>query len=425
MVEVADIGLGSLAAEARVDVAGDRRRRGPPAGRPGAARPTSGRAPCRSWPARPGCTGPRGWSPAGPCGPAPATPGWGARRAAGGGLPPGEHVTYRLPADGLGRRGGAPGWTGCGPWSSVPASAPTWPAARGARIAGGPAARAGRAVPAVVDADGLRALGDLDTVAAVVKGRGGAAGPHPPRGRVRPPGRPASRGGPDRRRACRGRTRLGRCCLLKGLHRRWWPSPAAGSCSSTPGRPGWPPPAPATCCPGSSAPSWLGACPPWRRRPWPPTAHGRAAALGPAEGLVAVRPAGPDVPRGCPRVVAAGCRIGVRPEDWSLTAGHARSSGKLRPAWAEIDLGAIRHNAAGAGRGRRPRPGCAPWSRPAATATARSGWPGPLSRAEPPGWRWPWSRRGWSCGPRASPPRSCSSASPRPPPCPRWSRRAC
>jgi NAD(P)H-hydrate epimerase len=112
----------------------------------------------------------------------------------GGGLPPGEYVAHQLPADewvdevtahlrrvqalvigpGLGDPDGI-GPHGTGTDSSV------------AKLL------AGASVPTVVDADGLRALGDLDTAAAVTKGRQAATVLTPHEGEYarlvgRPPG---------------------------------------------------------------------------------------------------------------------------------------------------------------------------------------------------------------------------------------------
>ena len=51
-----------------------------------------------------------------------------------------------------------------------------------------------------------------------------------------------------------------------------------------------------------------------------------------------------------------------------------------RPVWAEIDLGAVRHNASLLRRRGGTRPACVRWSRPTATATAPWPWPGPRWR---------------------------------------------
>ena len=69
----------------------------------------------------------------------------------------------------------------------------------------------------------------------------------------------------------------------------------------------------------------------------------------------------------------------------------------LRPAWAEIDLAAIRHNARVLAE--LAAPGPAVRRRQGGRLRARRGrrWPGPPSTAAPPGWPWPWSRRAWSC----------------------------
>ena len=62
----------------------------------------------------------------------------------------------------------------------------------------------------------------------------------------------------------------------------------------------------------------------------------------------------------------------------------------------------------------RPRPGCAPSSRPVGTATGRSGGPGGAGRRGEPGGRRPGRGRRGAAGRRASPHPSCCSASPRP-----------
>jgi hydroxyethylthiazole kinase-like uncharacterized protein yjeF len=89
----------------------------------------------------------------------------------GGALPAGEYVTHRLPAEG---------------WDAEVAAgldrvkALVIGPGLGAEVAGGVGQQSAVArllarssVPAVVDADALRALGDLDTVAAIAKARGG------------------------------------------------------------------------------------------------------------------------------------------------------------------------------------------------------------------------------------------------------------
>jgi ADP-dependent NAD(P)H-hydrate dehydratase / NAD(P)H-hydrate epimerase len=90
----------------------------------------------------------------------------------GGGLPPGEHVTHRLPEL---------GWEGEVAAGMSRVRALVIGPGLGDRVAGGagPDSAVARlltmsSVPAVVDADGLRALGDLDTVAAVTSAREGS-----------------------------------------------------------------------------------------------------------------------------------------------------------------------------------------------------------------------------------------------------------
>ncbi len=93
---------------------------------------------------------------------------------------------------------------------------------------------------------------------------------------------------------------------------------------------------------------------------------------------------------------------------------------RWRPAWADIDLEAVRHNASLLGRpGRSGRPVRGGQGR-RLRARRRCRWPGPRWRAAPPGWPWPWWRRGWPCARRASRRRSSCSPSPR---WRRWPRR--
>ena len=94
--------------------------------------------------------------------------------------------------------------------------------------------------------------------------------------------------------------------------------------------------------------------------------HGRAAARGPAEGLVAG-----DLPELVAAVLSGGCRPGRCDDPEGRTVAE-----RWRPAWADIDLDAVRHNASLLGPPGRRRP-CARWSRPTATATARL----PVARA--------------------------------------------
>jgi hydroxyethylthiazole kinase-like uncharacterized protein yjeF len=87
----------------------------------------------------------------------------------GGGLPPGEQVAYRLPAHDWDREAasevGRVRSLVVGPGLGASPEARSGPDSEVGRIL------AAAPVPAVVDADGLRALGDLDGVAAVAKGR--------------------------------------------------------------------------------------------------------------------------------------------------------------------------------------------------------------------------------------------------------------
>ena len=74
----------------------------------------------------------------------------------------------------------------------------------------------------------------------------------------------------------------------------------------------------------------------------------------------------------------------VTPDPADEDAAVTMAQGRSRPAWAEIDLAAVTHNARVLASWWR-RPSCAPWSRPTATATVARRWPGP---------RWPGARGG-------------------------------
>ena len=251
-------------------------RREPAAGRPGPARPTSGRPRSKSWrqpghERRPAAGGPRRHAGRGGLRP-------GRRPGAppGGGLPPGEHVGVPLAGHGLGARW-RPELAGQGHGRR---SRPRvrWPAAR--RRPDRPVARflaAAVQCPAVVDADGLPALGDLDPSAGRRKARARTVltphegefarlvgGPRPTTASPTCGTWPPNRGGG----------------VAKGLARPSWPTPAGGCWSST----GLVPPGhgrhrrrPVRV---SSPPFWPGACPPLERPPWRRTVHGRAASLG-------------------------------------------------------------------------------------------------------------------------------------------------
>jgi NAD(P)H-hydrate epimerase len=89
----------------------------------------------------------------------------------GGGLPPGEYVTRRLPAE---------GWEAEVAAGLERVKALVIGPGLGEEVAGGAGSRSAVArllglssVPAVVDADALRALGDLETVASVARARSG------------------------------------------------------------------------------------------------------------------------------------------------------------------------------------------------------------------------------------------------------------
>ena len=144
---------------------------------------------------------------------------------------------------------------------------------------------AGRPVPTVVDADGAR-----PRWAPTSRGLVGAPRRCSPPTTASSPAWPARRPGADRMGAARRPGRPGRaasCCSRAGP--RWWPHPTGdGAGGGRRATPGWPPPAPATCWPGSSARCCA-------RRPRPVAGrgrcgaflHGRAAALGWRDGLVA------------------------------------------------------------------------------------------------------------------------------------------
>ena len=205
-------------------------------------------------------------------------------------------------------------------------------------------------VPVVVDADGLVALGSGDEIAPVVAGPGGRSDhgrrpprrSHPPRRRVRLPDRrpPRSRphrGGPDPgpphrcRRAVEGTHHRG------GRTRRY------------------------------RSPGHRRIAPPGHRR------H-RRRALGGHRRLRGPRPPGSSKRPAWPPTSTAGPPPSVPPRDWSpgtwptcSVAGSRTSavgetgprSPGLRPTWAEIDLAAVRHNAALLGRLAAPAALCA------------------------------------------------------------------
>ena len=114
---------------------------------------------------------------------------------------------------------------------------------------------------------------------------------HPPRRRVRPAGRRGPRAPTGSPPPAAWPPRPARWSCSRGRRPRWsCPSRRRRRRSrpgSRPARPGWPPPGPATSCRGSSAPSWPGGSPRSRRPALAAHVHGRAAGLGPAEGLVA------------------------------------------------------------------------------------------------------------------------------------------
>ena len=228
-------------------------------------------------------------------------------------------------------------------------------------------------MPVVVDADGLFALGQRaggDRLAAGPV----AGGAHPPRRGVRPAdGRPTR--GPTGSTAARrpGRRARGAVALLKG------PTTVVADPDGRVLLARWPArPALATAGTGDVLSGVIGAFvargvdPARGRRPGRPRPRsGRRP--GPGRGPGGRGPARSGRPwcRRMPRTASGAADR--RP------AGRRPWLTRWRPAWAEIDLDAVRHNAALlAGSSRRPR--CARWSRPTATGTGRCRWPGPRSR---------------------------------------------
>jgi ADP-dependent NAD(P)H-hydrate dehydratase / NAD(P)H-hydrate epimerase len=201
----------------------------------------------------------------------------------GGGLPPGEQVALELPAEG---------------WASVAAAGLNRVKALvvgpglGERVAGSPGPRsevarllAASPVPTVVDADGLRALSDLDSVTEVVRSRGTPTVLTPHEGEYsRLVGRPP---GEDRIADVRAvAARTGAVVLLKGsLTVVAHPDGRvllvnAGSARL------------ATAGTGDVLSGAIGAflargLPALEAAAFAAHAHGRAASFGPAEGLVA------------------------------------------------------------------------------------------------------------------------------------------
>jgi NAD(P)H-hydrate epimerase len=284
LVEVADIGLGSLVAPAAsawlvedADVAGNWPARGRQAHKwHSAVQIVAGSPEMHGAPwlvARGALRAGAGYARVGVPGAPP-----------GGGLPPGEQVTYRLPAEdwdtdvealGLDRVRALVIGPGLGP-AAGNHTAPGAPVGR--LLAAAP-------VPAVVDADGLRAFADPMAAAAVIKGRGAATVLTPHEGEyARLVGRPP---GADRIADVRALAQqTGAVLLLKG-------SPtvvadpggrvlvvAAGSSRL------------ATAGTGDVLSGAIGAflargLPALEAAAFAAHCHGRAAQLGPAEGLVA------------------------------------------------------------------------------------------------------------------------------------------
>jgi hypothetical protein len=151
----------------------------------------------------------------------------------------------------------------------------------------------------------------------------------------------------------------------------------------------WPPPAPATSCRGDRGPVGPGGGPP-QAAALAAHVHGRAGARGLGEGLVAG-----DLPD-----LVAGVLADRAP-------GAVPVADRWRPAWADIDLDAVRHNASLLADLVRPATLCAVvkadgyghGALPVARAALRVG---------PPGWPWPWWKRGYPCArPGSRHPSSC------------------
>ena len=304
-------------------------------------------------------------------------PAGGARGRARPSLPATEAVGVALPAE---------GWVVRGPGGGLPLPAVVVGPGLG-REPATPRPRSGRLVaespvPVVVDADGLYALGSRPASRRSSAARS-AGGADPPRRRVRPAdGRRDP--GPDRIAAARSlAARSGAVVLVKG------PTTAV---AAPDGRV-------LLATAGTTAPGHRrhrrravgdhrglagpGRGPRWRPPPWPPT-----STAGPAP-VARPRAWWPGTcPTWWPRVL-------VRPR--TLADGRAGPvADRWRPAWADDrprrrppqrrparpTVGAGGPVRGGQGRRLRPRRACR--------------WPGPPWRAAPPGWPWPWSKRGWT-----------------------------
>ena len=246
---------------------------------------------------------------------------------------PREAVGVRPAASrgGLGRRAGH-GRSAAGPSSSARGSV-----AAPATVADVRGRRGRSTVPVVVDADGLFALGDGRRRSPPC--RGGRRRParrraHPARRRVRPPGRRPARGGPHRR----GRGPGARAAVP------WSCSRVATTVVADPGGAvllaAAGSPRLATAGTGDVLSGVIGAFLARGVEPAPAAAalaahvHGRAAGARPARGLVAG-----DLADLLARWLS---RAGGEP---AAAHGGRRAAPASRP-WAEIDVGAVRHNAA-------------------------------------------------------------------------------
>ena len=261
-------------------------------------------------------------------------------------------------------------------------------------------------VPVVVDADGLFALGPAR------RWRAPAAGRAPwcsPRTTASTPGCSGTAPGPDRIAAARRlAASAGAVALLKGpttaVADPGGTGPAGHGRHAAPGHRRHR----RRAVRGDRGVAGPGRGTRWRRPRWLPTSTVGPAGLGPGRGAGGRGPARPGGRRCSSR--AAGPADLSRTEAghrWLTTGRPALGRGRPRrpcgtiAATLQAGTGRARGPLRG-GQGRRLRP------RGAARGPGR---PGGRGR---PGWRWPWSRRGWRCARPASRPRSCCCPSPRP-----------
>ena len=341
------------------------RRRGRAGAAPAPGRRTSGRPRWRWWPARPGMEGAAGLCRRrAPRRPAPAWSAWPcpARPTAAAGPWPVEAVRLALPGRGLGRRGAGRARAVPGPGGRArarpgratprPRCAGWWP---------GPRSR-WWSTPTR-----LFALGDVGHGSAVVLAGRPPGRPHPPRRRVRAvwSGRPPDPTGSPPPAAWPPRP--GRWSWSRGRSPRWprlatTATGPVGSCCA-----GRRHARLATAGTGDVLSGVIGAflargLPARQAAALGAHVHGRAAALGPAEGLVAG-----DLPDlvselAVATVAVPEAAVGLAPRPaWPrLPPGLGRDRPRRRPPQRRRSCGAW-----------PPRPRCAPWSRPTATATAR------------------------------------------------------